>query len=324
MIKNLVSIIIPTFNSRKWLGAAIESALAQTHRQCEILVVDDGSTDGTSDWLAETFGSRINCLYKDNGGLSSARNFGLMHAKGNYIQFLDADDLILPDKVSTHVEFLDGHPEYAVVYSHTVCFHDGNQDERFDWWGQEFYRSGNVFYDMVDQGFILTHAALTRRDWIDRAGHFDEDLQNCVDGDFWLRLACAGAQFYHLPGDAMALYRVRPNSQSANRIENRRSMIRVLTKVYKHVSVSDKDARSRIRRAIGRWHGEYGYSLLEAGALYQGLVHLFISLLRDHRRPLPKIARLILVPFFGWARAQAILERIKPKKPPPSTGDPSK
>ena len=307
----LVSIIIPTYNSRAWLGDAVDSALAQTYPKCEVLVVDDGSTDGTHHWLVGRYGDRLRYFWKQNGGLSSARNLGLKHAEGEYIQFLDSDDAISSEKVATHVEFLEQHPEYAVVYCHSLCFYNGRPDERFDWWGREFYRSGDVFAEMVDVPYILTHATLTRREWIDRVGPFDEELDSCVDGDFWLRLAHAGGKFCYQPGEPMAFYRIRPDSQSADGVNHRRSMLEVLRKLEKDMADRQERRRVKIKRAIGRWQGAYGLSLMEGGELYQGWMQVAMSLLRDRRRSLPRLARLALVPFLGWGRTQQILDRVK-------------
>ncbi len=311
MNQPLVSIIVPTYNSRRWLGEAVDSALAQSYLNCEVVVVDDGSTDGTGEWLQEQYGSRIRYLWKENGGLASARNLGLRHAEGEYIQFLDADDLILPEKVAAHVESLEQHLEYAVVYCHSLCFYDGNPEERFDWWGREFYRSGDVFADMIDVPYILAHATLTRRDWVEKAGFFDEELDSCVDGDFWLRVACAGGKFYYLPGEPLALYRIRSNSQSAGGVKHRRSMLTVLHKLEKQVKDPRERKRLKIQRAIGRWQGTYGFSLMEAGDLYEGWAQVARSLLTDRRRPVPRLTRLALVPFLGWERTQRVLRRAK-------------
>jgi len=319
MKNSLVSVIIPTYNDRRWLGAAVDSALAQTYPRCEVLVVDDGSTDGTGEWLASRCGSRVRYFWKENGGLSSARNLGLRYARGEYIQFLDADDLILPRKLATHVQFLEDHPEYQVVYCHSLCFHDENPEELFDWWARKFYSSGDVLADMIDQTFMLTHAALTRSEWVERVGDFDEELSNCVDGDFWLRLANAGARFYFLPGEAMALYRIRPGSQSADSVKQRGAMLTVLSKLEKSMAHREHPRRLKIRRAIGRSQGYYGLAIMDAGETYRGWQQVAWSLVRDFRWPMPRIARLLLTPLLGWRRTQKIIHRVKlslTKNPP--------
>ena len=95
----LVSIIIPAYNARRLIGESIDSVLNQTYSNCEILVIDDGSTDGTRAFLQHRYGDQIRYIYQKNQGRGAARNYGLRLARGKYIQFLDADDLILPDKI---------------------------------------------------------------------------------------------------------------------------------------------------------------------------------------------------------------------------------
>ena len=87
---------------------------------------------------------------------------------------------------------------YTVVYSDSFCFYDGYPDETFDWWGKALYRSGDVFESMLDSGYILSHATLTRSASFGNI-KFNENLKRCIDWDFWLNLSKSGAQFYHLP-----------------------------------------------------------------------------------------------------------------------------
>jgi len=307
MKEPLVSIIIPTFNTRLWLGEAIDSALAQIYPNCEVLVVDDGSTDGTGEWLAEQYGSRISCFWKENGGLASARNLALTHAQGDYIQFLDADDIIVPEKVATHVSFLEDHPEYGVVYCHSFCFRDDSPQEQFDWWGLALYRSGEVFSSMIDNGYILTHAALSRRSCIEAAGPFDEGLPSCVDWDFWLRVARAGVHFYYLDGRPMALYRLRPNRMSARRVIHSLSGIQVLYKLMASMPSEEERRSLGIRKAIGRWRFSYGRALVEDGALARGWKEMVKSLWFDRRNLRYKLGYMAGVPFLGHKRTLELL-----------------
>ena len=105
-MSELVSIIIPTFNHGQYLNRALLSAINQTHFHIEVLIIDDGSTDNTSDIIKNIIknDSRIKYIYQSNNGLSSARNLGLDHATGRWIQFLDADDVIHPDKIRAQID----------------------------------------------------------------------------------------------------------------------------------------------------------------------------------------------------------------------------
>ena len=112
----LVSVIIPTDIADRVIEKAIQSVVDQRYRSYEIIVVDDGSTDKTKDIL-RGFNGQIRCLYQENRGPSAARNAGIKIAQGKYICFLDADDLLTPDKLAAQVDFLELHPDIAFVFS---------------------------------------------------------------------------------------------------------------------------------------------------------------------------------------------------------------
>src|SRR5215208_7256201 len=121
----LVSVVIPCYNQAHFLGEAIESVLAQSHPNFEIIVVDDGSPDDTSE-VAEHY-PEVRLVRQENQGLSAARNAGLARSEGEYVVFLDADDRLLPEALKTGVECLEAHPECAYVYGHfRVIASDGS------------------------------------------------------------------------------------------------------------------------------------------------------------------------------------------------------
>ena len=137
--------IIPTYNRRTLLPRAIDSVLAQTRAVEEIIVVDDGSTDGTGDMLRERYGDRVRHVWQSNAGVSAARNHGMRLARGRYLALLDSDDEWMPEKTALQVAFLDARPEFGMV----VC-----DVERID--GD--YRHIDVFHrrDVVrEDGWVL-------------------------------------------------------------------------------------------------------------------------------------------------------------------------
>jgi glycosyltransferase involved in cell wall biosynthesis len=121
-VRGLVTVVVPTYNRADLVVAAIDSARQQTYPKLEILVVDDGSSDGTRELVARISDDRLRYFFKDNGGLSSARNFGLEHARGEYIAFLDSDDIWFPWKLSAQVGLLERHPEAGMVWSDFSTF----------------------------------------------------------------------------------------------------------------------------------------------------------------------------------------------------------
>ena len=122
--KSIVSIIIPTYNSVSFVTEAIDSALNQTFQDFEILVIDDGSTDETKKVLTEKYGDSIKYLYKENGGVSSARNYGIEKAKGKYIALLDADDVWLPEKLEKQVILLESNGDIGLCYTGAIVVND--------------------------------------------------------------------------------------------------------------------------------------------------------------------------------------------------------
>lgn len=186
----LVSVVIPTYNRADWLCEAVESVLAQTYAPIEIIVVDDGSTDGTPDMLAARFPA-VRCIVQPNAGVSAARNRGLAAAAGQYINFLDDDDLFMPDKIARQVARLEADPELFLVHCR---YHD------VDAAGHKLGRvgvlpEGEALPDLLRGNFIWMSAPLIRREAVERVGGFDETLSTCADYDLWLRLAADGARF---------------------------------------------------------------------------------------------------------------------------------
>src|SRR3989304_6831314 len=126
----LVSIIIPTYNCQKYIRQAIESALAQTYKNIEIIVVDDGSSDNTREEIDDLISEKkISYIYQANKGLPGARNTGIKQSKGEYLVFLDSDDIILPEKIMSQVGFMKEHPQVCLVYSRYQYFKNDNLND---------------------------------------------------------------------------------------------------------------------------------------------------------------------------------------------------
>lgn len=185
----LVSVIIPTYNRAAVVAGAIDSALAQTYQNQETLVVDDGSTDGTCDFLRQRYGSRVRVLSKPNGGVSSARNFGLQQAQGELLAFLDSDDQWHRDHVAAQVEFLVAHPGYGMVVTDVQYTDTEGRDtwrvSRRDWIPVD----GDVLRYVVRCPMLTPSSAMITREVYDTIGGFDLTLVTAEDLDFHLRVA---------------------------------------------------------------------------------------------------------------------------------------
>lgn len=197
----LVSVVMPCFNSERYLRAAVDSVLAQTYPHVELVAVDDGSSDGTRQILA-TYGSRITVLGEPNRGPYPARNLAMRHARGEFIAFLDADDYWLPDALSKlHGALASADADIAYCGWQNVG--DGVTAEPYV---PPPYEQGDAV-----EAFLRTcpwpiHAALVRRTIVDRLGGFSEQRFSAMDYDFWLRALALTRNIVRVP-EVLAFYR---------------------------------------------------------------------------------------------------------------------
>jgi glycosyltransferase involved in cell wall biosynthesis len=188
-----VSVIIPTYNRRELLREAIASVQKQTLDDFELLIIDDGSTDGTADAVKAINDPRIRYYYKENGGVSSARNIGLQMAIGDYIGFLDSDDLFLPDYLRTMVSALETHPDHGVVYTNLLDYYPDGRVDDMNRRGHSC--SGWITKEIFSNFFVACQASLIRSQLV-KSIFFDEELELAEDRDFFLRLSILTQIFY--------------------------------------------------------------------------------------------------------------------------------
>lgn len=186
-----VSIIIPVYNQSAYLSAAIQSVLAQTFTDWELVVVDDGSTDDTYEVAARFTDPRIRVVRQANKGLPGARNTGIVSSSGEYLAFLDADDTYLPDKLAIQVSHLDQAREVGLSYASRI---EIDQQDQPSWLVRAPEQTD---LQSLVLGFPFTiNDLLVRRTWVERVGRFDESFRlHSEDRDFYLRLALAGCRF---------------------------------------------------------------------------------------------------------------------------------
>jgi teichuronic acid biosynthesis glycosyltransferase TuaG len=236
----LVSIIVPAYNAEPYLAAALDSALAQTYPDIEVVVVNNGSGDGTAD-ICRRYGARIVCIeLRDNVGVSGARRIAIDRAQGEFITFVDADDLLLPNKVERQVAYLQEHPECDICYSSIYHFYDSAPDNLLTL--QAWHFSGaEVFPHLLKRNFINPLAVMMRRSVIERFGNFDPIRFRAEDWEFWLRVAYGGGRFCFMP-ETLAKYRMTPNSLSraaSALIPERRAMLGIFTEFRARVPKAD-------------------------------------------------------------------------------------
>jgi len=260
----LVSIVIPCYNSRQYIGEAVESSLAQTYAPCEVIVVDDGSTDGSAEWLRAQYGERIRLIEQPNRGAAGARNTGIREARGEFIQFCDSDDRLLPHKVQAGWETFQQKPETILVYTdYRIVWPDGTTEAPFP---DLDLPSGDVFCSLLYGygNFVGTSTVMARRQAVLDAGGFDEakSLRVTQDWDLWLRMAASGP--FVAIHEAQMLYRKRPGSLASDAIamaEGRLSVIQRARHLPRRHDCLDDHAYDRYeasrhhKLAIAYWQG---------------------------------------------------------------------
>lgn len=178
------SVIIPTFNRMGFLEKAVESVLSQTFDNLELIVVDDGSTDETGEFISSCSDKRLKYLYQTNSGVSKTRNKGLSEAKGLFIAFLDSDDYWLKVKLEKIKKEIDSSPGTKVFHTEEVWYRRGellNQKRKHK------KPSGYVYQDALPLCCISISTCVIKKDVFEKIGTFDEDFEACEDYDFWLR-----------------------------------------------------------------------------------------------------------------------------------------
>lgn len=212
-----VSVIIPTYNRAKLVQEAIESVLHQTLDDVEVIVVDDGSTDGTGEALRSRYDERVRYFYQANSGRSVARNRGVAASSGRYILFLDSDDLLLPQALEHEVTYLDTHPDVDVVYTDGYFCDETGRDVARIAPARPVHSQETLLEDLVISNVILAcHSAMVRRATLDTIGspYFDKSLRGTEDEDLWVRLVARGGTFAYLDIPTCK-YRVHGNNASS-------------------------------------------------------------------------------------------------------------
>jgi glycosyltransferase involved in cell wall biosynthesis len=243
-----VSVVIPTYNRASQVKEAIDSVLGQSKAVREIIVVDDGSSDGTREALL-AYGSSIQVLFPPKGGASAARNCGMRAAQGQWIAFLDDDDVWLPSKIERQLELASLNPALALVYCDDYAV-----DEQL----QILYRRaaasenrGDVFERLLVKNFIFTSCVIARRDAIEKAGYMDLEFKFAQDWDLWLKIAAEHPVDF--VGEPLVLYR-QSNSACLTRDINASDRLDEMRTISERALAMRKVPRRIERRARFELH----------------------------------------------------------------------
>lgn len=304
----LVSIVIPVYNGANYLAEAIDSALAQTYKNIEIIVVNDGSNDnGATERVALSYGDKIRYISKENGGVSSALNLGIREMKGDYFSWLSHDDIYRPEKIATQVKLIKTEKD-IVLCSGSLMTEDGTPiryytktlDKVFN--GRELFSEFMHHYALNGLGFLIPKEAF------EKAGYFDESLRYLQDLDMWIRIMWYDYRFV-CHSDLLVVTRIHKNQVTNTGshlfVKDRQTMIDKHLSLLKKTEVCQRDLLIKLYflLAVGEncksiaemrpyMENVEGYHLLRIkGCLYR-LKNRMKELLRKCRDILYKIKKM--------------------------------
>lgn len=215
MIPGLVSVVVCAYNNWPDVEMTIQSALHQSYRPIEVIVVDNSSTDATPEEVPRRFGRCVRYVRQPNRECAGAYNAGFDLACGEFIQFVDGDDVLAPNKIEKQVEVFRTNPELDIVYGEVRMFQTAGGVA--DWTDTAMQPEDDMLERLTAPPGIWLHSLgiLFRRRALEKVGPWDESLY-VEDLDYWLRAAWAGCRFGHCPGSLMGFYRIRPGSKTRN------------------------------------------------------------------------------------------------------------
>ncbi len=296
-----VSVIIATYNRARYIAEAIRSAQAQTYPYVEIIVADDGSTDNTPDIVSQ-FGQGVTYLQLPHRGQPAAtRNAGLRAAQGEYVAFLDSDDLFLPGKLALQLAAFEQHPEAGLAYSNGYFFRDDPQLPTGRALDGMPTPTGDALADLLRGNFLTSPVVLVRHGCLDVVGLFDERPEFVVaeDYDLWLRIA-THFPFIYTPGDVAA---IRRHTRSISRDEAalRTGVLRVLAKLETTHPHLVRQYRAALHEGYARNHGAIAAALLGERRLLPAARHALHAL--QHNLCTPGLGTK---PLLEWIRRRRV------------------
>ncbi len=216
-MRKLVSVIMPAFNAENYIADSIESVLAQTYHEWELLIVNDGSTDSTQHIINKyvKIDNRIKCYYQENGKQGKARNFAISNSQGYYLAFLDADDLWMAQKLEIQIEEIQK-TNSDLVFSKSYVFKDYNFDEKKTLLDHEGFLSGEIgLGKLLESNIIPILTVLVKKEKVLKVNSFSENLfiTNAEDYHLWLKLLMNGNIFW-ASSNILAAYRILVNSST--------------------------------------------------------------------------------------------------------------
>ncbi|MEA5465664.1 glycosyltransferase family 2 protein [Leptothoe sp. PORK10 BA2] len=251
-----VSVIIPAYNSMAFLPKTLNSVLGQTYADFEVLIINDGSTDHITDWAAGLTDSRIKLINQENQGCATARNAGVLASNGQYIAFLDADDLWEPTKLEQQVYILDTFLNVGLVNTWISNIDDeGISIGKIGISNAE----GHVWESVIEENPIMCGSTpMVRRQCFESVGLFDQNLRSAEDWDMWIRIA--EKYEFAVIKEPLVRYRIHANSKSHNLQLHLQGRLKVIEKAFQN---SEIDGTAMKDKAYGLAYLSVAYRALQ-------------------------------------------------------------
>lgn len=256
--KDCVSVIIPVYNRENMIGIAIESVLSQSYSNLELIVVDDGSTDKTKDVIRSFKDIRISLIEANHNGAYAARNIGIENAKGEYIAFLDSDDIWLPEKLAKQVA-VARRKEEGFVFTNGFVLMENNNEYRMNIFltADRDICGGKCYTELLRHNFIATSSVILSRNIIDNVGYFIAENRGVLDYDMWLRIA----RKYEIDyiAQPLFLYKSHADRLSTNRVARLHDSLYIYDLQRKICTQHGlKNEEKTIRRSVAETHMRLG------------------------------------------------------------------
>jgi glycosyltransferase involved in cell wall biosynthesis len=245
----LISVIVPAYNAETTILETIDSVLQQTYSNLELIVINDGSTDTTLDLLNNLNDERLKIFSFGNAGLAESRNRGIVLATGEYITFIDTDDLWTPDKLEKQLEVLHRNPDAGVAYSWTAFI---DESGKYLHAMEPIYFEGNIYEALLTNCFIAGGSnILARSTCINSVGRFDTELRAAEDWDYWLKLAVEWS-FVVVP-KYQILYRLSVGAMSSDVEMIEANTLEVINRAYNSAPPELNSLKRKTLASVNRY-----------------------------------------------------------------------
>ena len=280
-MNSCVSVIMPVYNTKTYLGTALDSVLKQSWVDFEIIIVDDGSKDGSRALIqqyAEKYPEKIRYFFQENGGAAHARNTGLKNAKGGYVAFLDSDDLWMSNKLQIQINYFQKNPEVDLIYTNAILIdsHGNDQGELYSRSEEFDILPNELFNSILIRNFVPFSSIILKKTVIDNIGGFNVTYGNTEDMDFLLRVI----REHQGQGikQNLIMYRIHENNASRDLLMRHKYALEILLKHTSLYPSTFEHLGRKLKLKFANKYFDYGYALFANENFREARVQFFNSI----------------------------------------------